>query len=229
MSPRNADFDSCDQPQVRMTSTINHCNDNYKRRVSFAPYGMQRYGLHISEYTQEEVFNSWYTSNEIKAIQFDVRLIIRKVKFGTPLAANESSHGLEGYTHDGSRMKQLTRENARNAVLYEQEEQRLEHFKDDDELAIVYMEHTYDTTIAAYERGLANEREVAVKTSSTILHNTHNNSMTHQLLDQQQHDVHHKQPKQHHTSATKKLQRTLNTMIYRFRNNNKVQCTNPAA
>ena len=202
---------------INDNDTSHHIESMNKKRVSFVPFTTQRHYLHIQDYTPDEIMASWYTPYEIKDIQAETKLLIRKVD-GAPTiegrdhVIDELLLGLEGYTYEGSKKKRLSRRNAKYALFYEQEDQKLfsvpdEHgrtFWDLDDLAEEYMMHTYESQQEAHQRGLRYEHYASE--NDDVDEKTTN--------DQDNNNV----------STDSKLQRTLvrfNSLLYGQTNNKK--------
>jgi hypothetical protein len=110
-----------------------------KKRVSFFGCVHVHPVLHINDFFDSEVANSWYDKEDLSSIRESCRGAIASMEDDSLLRAGEvCQRGLENRTRDASRQKLQFRIAAWDAVLDEQEQQRLENILDPARMAHLY-------------------------------------------------------------------------------------------
>ena len=143
------------------------------RVVSFKPtVVVHKKGLHLNDYTDEEIASSWYTSEEQEEMRKDIQRAVallnkRQLRTGTATGTTTKreermvqycSRGLESRTRLGAREKFGRRQVTRKAVLDAQDVYQGAVDKEA-RIAQVYSQHTKQATRAAYVRGLQDEAD----------------------------------------------------------------------
>jgi hypothetical protein len=113
-------------------------------------------------YSNKEMAAAWYDRAELKKIQSKIKQTFLRMQAGSS-KANSDRHctrGLESLTSEGRALKQRRREDAKNAVLDEQEFQNEVGIPDPELLADLYFEETRVSQAIANSTGRADEEEV---------------------------------------------------------------------
>ena len=116
--------------------------------------------LHISNYTDEEVFDTWFSPKEYKQMKREVKLTVSMMekKANFTEGVNFSSHGLEGRTTDQMVERKEHRFASLDAVLDEQDRQRELEICDPIALRNVYVEYSFNSHMSAFLLGATNEK-----------------------------------------------------------------------
>jgi hypothetical protein len=117
-----------------------------KKRVSFFGCVHVHPVLHINDYFDSEVADTWYDKEELNSIRESCRRTIASMEEDGSLLLFRTDYddevccqrGLENRTRDASRRKLQFRIAAWDAVLDEQEQQRLENIVDPERMAHWY-------------------------------------------------------------------------------------------
>jgi hypothetical protein len=130
-----------------------------KRFISFSNTVVLR---RTDSHSDEETTAAWYSRAELKKIQSKIKKTIFLMEAGSP-RANSDRHctrGLGSLTPEGRALKQRRRENAKTAVLDEQEFQNEVGIPDPELLADLYFKETRVSLAMAISMGRAVEEEV---------------------------------------------------------------------
>mmetsp|Transcript_131725 Transcript_131725/g.196287 ORF Transcript_131725/g.196287 Transcript_131725/m.196287 type:complete len:210 (+) Transcript_131725:413-1042(+) len=120
--------------------------------------------LHVNDYTDEEVFRTWFTDQEYKEIKREIKLTVAmmennsKTKSTFTEGVHFSSRGLEDKTTDRLSQKLEIRYFAMDDVLDEQDRQREAGICDPEALSIVYAEYSFVSHMAAFLMATADEK-----------------------------------------------------------------------
>ena len=148
-----------------------------KKSVTFANMAKVKYTLRLDEYSDMEKHATWYTSEELRHVREEARQTVKAiastatsvmmvVAADTCISNNTDKvrHCTRGLEHRApklwARRKQL-RAMARDAVLDEQDEQRIIGENDADRLCQIYQECTYQARCAAIIMGTSDYEQVA--------------------------------------------------------------------
>jgi hypothetical protein len=134
-----------------------------KRPISFSNTAVL---CRTDGYSDEEMTAAWYSRAELKNILFQIKKTLLLMEAGSP-KANSDRHctrGLASLTPEGRALKQRRREEAKTAVLDEQEFQNEVGFPDLELLADLYFEETRVSLAMAISMGRADEEEVVRST-----------------------------------------------------------------
>ena len=147
------------------------------KSVSFANMAKVKYTLNLDEYTDSEKEATWYNARELKMVRDAARKTVTAIQCATILAVNNSSssssssssldenqHCARGLENRSPRLwaqKKQERAAARNAVLDEQDYQRLHGANDVVRLSQVYQERTYQSRLSAIMMGTSDYEQIA--------------------------------------------------------------------
>lgn len=165
--------------QKKRKTSLATTNPNKGRRVSLQPVVTVHPVLHIKDYTQEEIQQTWYRKKELRSIRSLYRNLlvhhfsivnsadrndedrddVKSSNLWTTVNENDSLRGLEGKTLEGQGRKFHARQLAKEAVIYEQDRQRELGMNDEDLMADLYFECSEGAQVAAYLLGLRDEQE----------------------------------------------------------------------
>jgi hypothetical protein len=110
------------------------------RTVSFFPGVSVRECLHINNFTDDEVYNTWYKKPDFSRIKTSFIYIVQKLSNGSweGDTENETARGLEYRTREGSMKRKVNKLNGLMVVLDEQESQWNRGIHDDEAIAAAY-------------------------------------------------------------------------------------------
>ena len=148
------------KPRVSITSK----STTARLSVTFQRSVKVHRGLHLLDYTREEVAASWYSRTEMSAMKQDVKeaantletLGFRKCHADP----NFCVRGLEIRTTAGSRARIQSKISARQVVMQEQQRQLKEGRVNPKYMAILYITDCRDSQVLAQEAGMDDEHEV---------------------------------------------------------------------
>jgi hypothetical protein len=142
-----------------MKSSLVSPKASNKRPVSFSNTVVVCY---TDGYSNKEMAVAWYGRAELKKIQSKIKKTFLLMQAGSPNANcdRHCTRGLESLTPEGRALKQRRREDAKNAVLDEQEFQNEVGIPDPELLADLYFEETRVSQAMANSMGRADEEEV---------------------------------------------------------------------
>jgi hypothetical protein len=130
--------------------------------------------LHINEYFDSEVADTWYDKEELNSIRESCRRTIASMEDGSLLLLLQNNNnnsdevcqrGLENRTRDASRQKLQYRVAAWDAVLDEQEQQRLENIVDPERMAHWYHYYAVPCEQRAFHMAQLDAQEEAAAAS----------------------------------------------------------------
>ena len=132
------------------------------RSVSFFPGVSVRECLHINNYTDEEVYNTWYKKADFSRIKTSFIYIIQKLSDGSweGDTENETARGLEYRTRQGSMARKVNKLNGLMIVLDEQESQWNRGINDDEAIAVPYRDASYKSLEVVRLLAAQDEKEV---------------------------------------------------------------------
>ena len=108
--------------------------------VRFSPNVLVRKTTHLNEYSEQEISQCWYSTDEYAKIRRECWYQIEALNSGKTLDGRRyCSRGLEGHTTDGSFIKTRNRKAAIDIVLFAQYE---EGSYDEDNIAVLYRQMT---------------------------------------------------------------------------------------
>jgi len=121
------------------------------KSVRFFPEVIVREVLHVNEFTDEEVYLSWYRRSDFQRMKKSFVHIIQKLTNGCwpGDTEHETARGLEHRTREGSTKRKLRKLKGLMAVLDEQERQWMERTKDVEKIARGYMRVTVTASHSA--------------------------------------------------------------------------------
>jgi hypothetical protein len=138
-----------------------------ERSVSFFPRVSVITGLHINNYTPEEVDACWLKMKDVmefkKEIRYTVDLIERNLDIDDEKYCRR---GIECRTRAGANHKRHQRMNALESVLKEQIVQYVEDLQDEQQIAMVYREAAYASKMVAFLTGLSDAKIAVVLVGS---------------------------------------------------------------
>lgn len=154
------------EPQQQSSQTT-------KKSVGFADY-MVVYEIPTrSEYTTEEVEASWYSSTDYSTFDQRDSILLSELEVMGHISnpCEESSRGLENHTRAASSIRRRIRYDAKATVFNEQYRQRCYGVSDEESIAQLYHETSFQSQYAAYTQGMLDEQDSQEETTSIFLHN----------------------------------------------------------
>jgi hypothetical protein len=135
-------------------------NSQQQRSVSFNDAVLGIDTLHVNNYTDEEVFNTWFTQREYKEMKREIKVTVAMIENKSNFAegVNFSSRGLEDKTADTIVQKVEHRYFAMDAVLDEQDRQQDAGICDPHKLSLVYTEYSFISHMAAFLMAATDEK-----------------------------------------------------------------------
>jgi hypothetical protein len=132
------------------------------RKVNFYPGVSVRECLHINNFTDDEVYNSWYKKQDFQKMKIGMNFILQKISNGswTGETENETARGLEYRTREGATKRKVNKLNGLMAVLDEQERQWRGGMDDTEAIASAY--------IAVSSKSLLEVRLLAAKDETEV-------------------------------------------------------------
>jgi len=133
------------------------------RRIQFYPGVSVRECLHINNFTDDEVYQSWFRRKDYQRIKTSFQYIVQRISNNTWQGDtnNETMRGLEYRHREGSMKRKANKLNGLMAVLDEQERQWRRDVDDDVAISEAYMAVGKKSSLAA--RMLAAKDEIEVK------------------------------------------------------------------
>jgi len=125
-----------------------------KKSVQFADEKKQVHDVlrRRSQISRQSMQGIWFDGDDFEDFVEDMEKCVEKMEQGKRLKDKKySSLGLESLTEEGSAIRQANQEDAWDAVLYEQEQQREEGKRDSIQIAEVYQQISYESQIFAQE------------------------------------------------------------------------------
>lgn len=132
------------------------------RTVSFFPGVSVRECLHINNYTDAEVQNTWYKKHDFSRIKTSFIYIVQKLSDGSweGDTEHETARGLEYRTREGSTKRKVNKLNGLMVVLDEQESQWLQGTHDDEAIAAAYIAVSSKSLEAVHLLAIRDQKEV---------------------------------------------------------------------
>jgi hypothetical protein len=129
------------------------------KRVSFDEMVVVKFCLHIEDYTDDEVRDSFYIHQESQRIRKDVKLIVKLIESDIFVENDvQCRRGLERKTKEGIRRRNERTINSREVVLKEQVRQRAQGDYDDDKISQAYKKMTRQSRNEAYLVGFSDAK-----------------------------------------------------------------------
>ena len=132
------------------------------RTVCFFPGVSVRECLHINNYTDEEVHNTWYKKHDFTRIKASFIYIVQKLSDGSweGDTEHETARGLEYRTREGATKRKVNKLNGLMVVLDEQESQWLQGIHNDEAIAAAYIAVSFKSLEAAHLLAIRDKTEV---------------------------------------------------------------------
>ena len=151
-------------PQDKVSATPLHesCTTTRipEKRVSFGPFVAVQEILSRTDFTTEELEDTWYDVEEINCLRGIARAEAKLLESGHLVETKEVSiRGLEQRTKKGSKKKKRLRMNSFAAVLLEMDFQRAECIFDDEAISEAYFKYSMPSAMAAQRVGRRDEIE----------------------------------------------------------------------
>jgi hypothetical protein len=125
-----------------------------RRVVSFCESARVKRTLHFKDYSDDEKNATWYTQAEMSLIRHHMQCIVEKLNQGEAKDDTEDcTRGVEFRTSQRIALRRENRESAFDAVLDEQQLQRLEARHDTERLARIYWEWSNHCQVVASKIG----------------------------------------------------------------------------
>ena len=130
-----------------------------KKSVSFCKMVSIRAALHIDNYTEKEMRDTWYSADETARSQQHTKRLVKRLNRGEKLEENDecTARGLECRTKAGVLHRLRNRAKAKIVVCYEQERQWREEIRDPEAIAALYFAASNQSQIRAASQGLDDE------------------------------------------------------------------------
>jgi hypothetical protein len=126
-----------------------------RRVVSFCESARVKRTLHIKDYSDDEKNATWYTHAEMSLIRHHIECIVQKLNQGEAIDETEDCiRGVEFRTSQWIEWRRENRESAFDAVLDEQQLQRLQAQHDTERLARIYWEWSNHCQVVASKIGV---------------------------------------------------------------------------
>jgi hypothetical protein len=145
---------------------------NPKRSITFSHFATIHNVLHINDYSGEEIECTRYYADELKEIKkTDVLNTLSMMKGGLHIREENPWYccrGLEPFTREGSARRKANRENAWNAVFWEQDLQWENGIYDPEAISNAYSEFSHDCQDAAVMKA-TEDHDMSRETSFELL------------------------------------------------------------
>ena len=147
--------------EIYVTEAARKCKQSKirKRGVRFSCDMYVRPCLHIDNYTDEEIENSWYNTEEIRCIKIEMILTVIARKKGRQLDSDQTFRGLECRTKEGSNLRSLNKVTGVEAVFDEQDNQYSIGVCDEELIQEAYRKKSAKCQIYARIMGKKDEQE----------------------------------------------------------------------
>jgi hypothetical protein len=157
---------SCD----KSSKNLNDDKNSNRPRIQFNPKVAVRQTIHVHDYSDEELSQSWYKSADFRKMKQEYAHTVHLLSMDQyPGDTDEqTSRGLEYRHKEGASLRRSNKLNALYAVLDEQERQWRERYDSDDELRVVYTRLSTKCTDAARMLGRKDEEQCRLLNSSLI-------------------------------------------------------------
>jgi hypothetical protein len=132
------------------------------RRIKFYPGVSVRECLHINNYTDDELYQTWYHRNDFQRIKTSFQYIVQRVTNGTweGDTETETARGLEYRNRYGATKRKANKLNGLMVVLDEQERQWSRGCDDDQAIADAFMAVNRTSTMRVIMLAAMDEAEV---------------------------------------------------------------------
>eukprot|EP00531_Pseudo-nitzschia_arenysensis_P011498 CAMPEP_0116128036 /NCGR_PEP_ID=MMETSP0329-20121206/7149_1 /TAXON_ID=697910 /ORGANISM="Pseudo-nitzschia arenysensis, Strain B593" /LENGTH=217 /DNA_ID=CAMNT_0003622155 /DNA_START=75 /DNA_END=728 /DNA_ORIENTATION=+ len=130
-----------------------------KKSVSFLPSVLMYRTLHINDYTDEEIDNTWYNGEEMQTIVDNCVRIISSIDEENPANNTQCIRGLEFRAPSGSKRRATHRFCAFDAVLGEQDAQWEYGDNDSNKIRIRYRVYSKPSQAEAFRIGLEDAKQ----------------------------------------------------------------------
>jgi hypothetical protein len=153
---------------IKVPLLVSSAADHGKRSISFNPIILTTLIIHRYEYSEEEIAACWYCQYELRRIKSDLRTTLMLMANGSIMRDSEQlcSRGLESFTPEGRAIKKQRREEARIAVLEQQDYQFENDIFDPEVIADACFELTSKSRATATVVGFFDQE--AVRLPNTI-------------------------------------------------------------
>lgn len=122
-----------------------------ERCVSFCTSVVVHAGIYLTEYTDEEIDDCWYSQTEYLEFKKDIRRTLSMVERRLEIDEETvTTRGLEGRTKSGARIRSKNKAKARYAVLDEQHRQRIYSERDEQMMSVLYGESSATSRTTAH-------------------------------------------------------------------------------
>lgn len=129
------------------------------RAVSFSPNVHVKRTLHINNYSDEEIHATWLDESDFQRIRGEIDLTVHLMETGGHIESDKQcTRGLESRTTVGALRKLQNKQDARDAVLFEQETQWNRGINDAETISDVYQERSHSCGVSAHIVGLFDEK-----------------------------------------------------------------------
>jgi hypothetical protein len=132
------------------------------RRIKFYPGVSVRECLHINNYTDDELDQTWYRRHDFQRIKMSFQYIVQRVSNGTweGDTETETARGLEYRNRAGATKRKANKLNGLMAVLDEQERQWRRGYDDDQAIADAFMAVSRKSTTMVLMMAAKDEAEM---------------------------------------------------------------------
>lgn len=131
------------------------------RRIRFNTRVAVKETIHVNEYTDEELFLTWYRKSDFSKMKTSYAYIVQLLGAGRYQGDTDemTSRGLEYRHREGAMKRKANKLNALYAVLDEQERQWSSGYESDETLRNIYLQHSTHCRHAAHAMGQRDEDE----------------------------------------------------------------------
>lgn len=142
-----------------VSSSDSPASSSQTKRVSFCRQVEVHPTISLEEISDAEYSEAWYSTEEFAEITQSCCKLIHKIDRGDRLKSNDYTRGLETHTHIRALIKQMTRSDAIQAALSEQDRQIRQGIQVADDIAHLYRDASASSQLWASIMGLADQRE----------------------------------------------------------------------
>jgi hypothetical protein len=129
-----------------------------RRSVTFDHNVDVREVPHLKDLPKEDVFETWYTSEDFDRIKKSLVVTLRLMVAKKPVGSDQCTRGLEFRAPQGAKLRKKNKIDALTAVWNEQVAQWKENITDDKAISRVYQEQSWKCREAARKFGLHDEK-----------------------------------------------------------------------
>jgi hypothetical protein len=135
-----------------------------ERQVRFSLESNQVFHIvHINDMDASDIHETWYGQHDDELMKRDIKAVVYKMMNNIKVeetSDEETVRGLECQTREGESHRQKNNSMAHDAVLMEQDRQRVVGVPDEELVAQAYYNVSYHCQVAAFNLGLRDEQAI---------------------------------------------------------------------